>query len=661
MFARIRSRLLGARARAGRVVPMSVALSMVFIGLSLGSDSGTVSAAAQATTTSAGSNTDKARCQFTYENLTASTDKIRMRCFWDAATPALSIVASTTSTVTAYNASPDFLFVPGPWNSVPSPITSPTTCTIDSTAGILYAVGPGVVGPSGSLLGAQQVEFQYVVKPSSGTGTHCHTGQAQSVTNGFGASEWAAGFNQGGSGPGWTVPRCSASTLGAYYCGYSASSSWPSWGPLSFPITGASTSSVCSALTVALPSGVSGSTVLAAGDSVMLSITATGAWPHWLFIKYPGVANQANVTMNLPVSNVGGVPVYPQGASAFWHGWRILAVPGVGATLSVLVKNTSTSWVSFSMSNVQLGCEIDGPYGVERDSAFIGSGWTGIAPEDLRACERVRSEWSPFTSAGVLSIGFAVTEAGQGSIPIGTAFTFTFEVAGRYLPQGGSASAWSSWATVTAGKNANGTRVSGAVRTFTLPITGWSSNAQEVEIKCRDAVGEFQGQWFSTYEGSFTDIDANADLIRPKESDCYSATGLGWAPTSWVPGLVKLGGCVARSLFIPAPSSVTRLYDVGNEITEKAPISFVADSYALVAESMDGAPEAVAAHEDDCFDFLGGSPVFQGDEIFAPATGCGDDLASTELSDARELMGIGFWVGFGLCLLFATRKVIAGA
>jgi hypothetical protein len=57
-------------------------------------------------------------------------------------------------------------------------------------------------------------------------------------------------------------------------------------------------------------------------------------------------------------------------------------------------------------------------------------------------------------------------------------------------------------------------------------------------------------------------------------ADCTLGDGIGWAPTSWVPGLVTLVKCAAQWLFIPTGPSVSSLTNIFG-ITSNAPTGAV--------------------------------------------------------------------------------------
>ena len=176
---------------------------------------------------------------------------------------------------------------------------------------------------------------------------------------------------------------------------------------------------------------------------------------------------------------------------------------------------------------------------------------------------------------------------------------------------------------------------------------GYDGSLRQFVWRCTDELGTvYAGQWASGIH-----VIGSGAASRPS---CYQQTGIGLNPSSWVPGLVRMGACVVEDLFVPSEASTARLWGAADELTQHAPISYVADSYDAIDGAATGSGAAVAAHEDDCLSLWSQWPG----DIEAPTSACPVDAGLGSLGTFRSIMAGLFWLGFAYGLFRSSVQVL---
>jgi len=174
------------------------------------------------------------------------------------------------------------------------------------------------------------------------------------------------------------------------------------------------------------------------------------------------------------------------------------------------------------------------------------------------------------------------------------------------------------------------------------------SNRQFV-LRCTDDQGVYYAAPWST-SARLNDPNAGA----PTEEGCYGQTGLGLRPSSWVPGLMRMGSCTLRVLFVPDSEVVSDSWDgLVEDVSENAPVAWAYSAYVLVSDSADGTQAAVAAAATDCVDVIpaGGDLVESAAASVCPAA---IDIGAMEA--ARPWMGYMVWVGWAWSMYSAMFR-----
>lgn len=111
----------------------------------------------------------------------------------------------------------------------------------------------------------------------------------------------------------------------------------------------------------------------------------------------------------------------------------------------------------------------------------------------------------------------------------------------------------------------------------------------QFELRCVDALGEhiLRQTW------------AAPDPGTEAEDGCIGASGIGLRPSSWVPGLVRMGSCVAKVLLIPDEGEVSDWATEQRELlAELPPFSF---GVGLIDFGADLSAEVASPSGDACF------------------------------------------------------------
>ena len=190
----------------------------------------------------------------------------------------------------------------------------------------------------------------------------------------------------------------------------------------------------------------------------------------------------------------------------------------------------------------------------------------------------------------------------------------------------------------------------GASSSFTIAAV-FAAPVTQFILRCTDYLG-------TTYANQFTaaiNLVGSAPSPADQEAQCYQNTGLGALPSSWVPGLVKLGSCVMKTLFVPQDSTLQALLDSASGFTAKAPFAYAVRGYTITSAAFTGAASGVTAHTADCLVIIDQLPT--GQDVGSDAV-CPVAVAPTSLSTFRTIAGYAAWLVFGFLIYKMSRKVV---
>lgn len=262
------------------------------------------------------------------------------------------------------------------------------------------------------------------------------------------------------------------------------------------------------------------------------------------------------------------------------------------------------------------------------DSETVGDG-------AARPCLRTRVTWPPmdnleagddvswyFSHTGVGDVLVEVTSWDDGNLDAPPAF---------------SSLTWTTLADLSPGEYGD----------FSEPA-GYDGTTRQMVLRCTDAQGVFYGApWASAVR--LIDPDAG-----PGEEGCYSQTGIGLRPSSWVPGLARMGSCTLQVLFVPSSGVVQEEWEELLEAAEEnAPVAWVYDAYSLVSDAAVGTSAAVAASSGECVQVVpdGGDLIDSSAGSVCPAT-----LDVGPLATARPYMGFMVWIGWAWSMYSALFR-----
>lgn len=111
---------------------------------------------------------------------------------------------------------------------------------------------------------------------------------------------------------------------------------------------------------------------------------------------------------------------------------------------------------------------------------------------------------------------------------------------------------------------------------------GFDGTTRQFLLRCTDDQGVMYGSPWSS-SGRLGNPAAGG------EESCYAQSGIGLRPSSWVPGLWRMGSCTMTVLFVPTDPGEW-IDDQRTMLSEDAPFSFVADAVSFfdVATDPDG-------------------------------------------------------------------------
>lgn len=175
-----------------------------------------------------------------------------------------------------------------------------------------------------------------------------------------------------------------------------------------------------------------------------------------------------------------------------------------------------------------------------------------------------------------------------------------------------------------------------------VPDPADSLSYQTLRVRCYDSAGLWVGGTVGTH------IPAGGSPSDDPDS-CYASAGMGLNPSSWVPSLVRMGGCVLQTLFIPDGDVISSewkgLYE---SLEESIPFAWVIAGYVLVQTAAIGTQSAAASNSGGCF-----AVIPSGGELL-DTDGTGDFCPAVAMATTfPQLQGLRPWLGYGVYLAFA--------
>lgn len=137
---------------------------------------------------------------------------------------------------------------------------------------------------------------------------------------------------------------------------------------------------------------------------------------------------------------------------------------------------------------------------------------------------------------------------------------------------------------------------------------------------------------------------------------CLDGVNFGIRPSSWLPSFFKTSACFAQVMFVPLDDDVSGFLDDWDALAAKAPISFVVEVGTALMSTFSDTPSQLAAHRNDCLEVLDAE-----DEVgeSADVSVCPSTLSSPTLTTVRGFLAGAVYLGTGLGLYTATRKLIS--
>lgn len=187
---------------------------------------------------------------------------------------------------------------------------------------------------------------------------------------------------------------------------------------------------------------------------------------------------------------------------------------------------------------------------------------------------------------------------------------------------------------------------------------GYDGTSAQYLLRCVDETGTYyNGKWAP---GMKLGEDPTESGEPRSEASCLRQSGIGLSPSSWVPGLVGMGTCTLRVLFIPSGAALSDLEASGDALADRAPVSFLAESADMLYGALDGSAAAVEANEDDCVQLLGSNLLDDVAPAYSyPVEACPTAIAGGTVTTTRSVVGVAFWFGAAWMLWGMTRRLLA--
>jgi len=166
---------------------------------------------------------------------------------------------------------------------------------------------------------------------------------------------------------------------------------------------------------------------------------------------------------------------------------------------------------------------------------------------------------------------------------------------------------------------------------------GFDGTSRQFLLRCTDDTGVYYGAPWSSAARL-----PNSGSGDASEEGCYSQTGIGLRPSSWVPGLVRMTTCTLRVLFVPDMEAVSESWDgLMESASENAPLAWAYGAHGVVTDAADGMESAIAANDEGCF-----TVVPDGGDLIDSAAGqaCPSTMELGTFSTVRPYLGIAVWI-----------------
>ena len=181
----------------------------------------------------------------------------------------------------------------------------------------------------------------------------------------------------------------------------------------------------------------------------------------------------------------------------------------------------------------------------------------------------------------------------------------------------------------------------GTSGTYAL-TAGYTGSVAQYLFRCTDYQGTLYGS--GPFSSALRLRPPSGGTAEEKEASCLSSSGIGAWPSSWVPGLVRMGSCVLKSMFIPSSEVTTGFQrDVNAVLASHTPSNYAASYVPLATQVVVGLDDSLVSHRDDSLTLLPASVLPGGSTLPAQT------LDSTDLptdSAMRPVLLVLLWLGF---------------
>lgn len=185
---------------------------------------------------------------------------------------------------------------------------------------------------------------------------------------------------------------------------------------------------------------------------------------------------------------------------------------------------------------------------------------------------------------------------------------------------------------------------------------GYAGPVQQFVFRCTDALGTvYNNQWTNP-------ADVLSGTVPAQDEGCIKSSGLGLSPSSWVGGLMRIGSCLLKALFIPSEVVIDAFKtDAKAAMESHAPSNYVGQVIPLATGTFSGLSAGIMGAHDACFVAL--------PEMGVPGIGgsggqideqqiCGDDIPTNPT--ARVILLFLFWLAFGWKMVGLVGVILKG-
>jgi hypothetical protein len=190
----------------------------------------------------------------------------------------------------------------------------------------------------------------------------------------------------------------------------------------------------------------------------------------------------------------------------------------------------------------------------------------------------------------------------------------------------------------------------------TIVVPGYGvTSPGDLVFRCTDETGTFD-------TGYYAGGEEYVGIISGGEGGCFGGSGIGLNPGTWVPALVKIGGCHFGNLVVPDADAIGDSWDeTYEEVSTAVPFAWVFSAHSLAVDGTDGLTTAIDAAASDCLvwidDGMAGTSLTDSERGVCP-----HELASAggpmmSVATFRDLLGKAIWLFWVLAL---GRVILAG-